>query len=127
MAGSAGASKPRPSVPPSPEPTVHRITSARKGIAEDVRGRQRRYLVSMGVRTTCFLLAVIFAGWPRWFFIAGAVLLPYVAVVLANAGREPSPGPPGTLMETIPAQLGSRPETVDSDETGDADQAGKAG
>ena len=75
----------------------------------------------MGVRTTCFLLAVIFSGWPRWFFIAGAVLLPYVAVVVANAGREPSPGPPGTLMETIPPQLGSG---SDSSETGGAGKDG---
>lgn len=64
----------------------------------------------MGIRTTCFLLAIIFSGWPRWVLIAGAVLLPYVAVVVANAGREPSPGPPNTLMETIPPQLDSGPE-----------------
>ena len=39
----------------------------------------------------------------------------------ANAGREPSPGPPGTLMETIPPQLGSG---SDPSETGGAGQDG---
>lgn len=45
----------------------------------------RKYLFSMGVRTLCFLLAVIFSGPARWIFVVFAVILPYVAVVIANA------------------------------------------
>lgn len=37
---------------------VFRITGARTGLSEDVRGRQRRYVVSMLIRTACVLLAV---------------------------------------------------------------------
>ncbi len=107
MSGPLGSAKRRPETARAQEPTVYRITSARKGLAEDVRGRQRRYLISMGLRTTCFLLAIFFDGPLRWVFIAGAVLLPYVAVVIANAGREPSPGPPGTLMEQVGPALTS--------------------
>lgn len=45
----------------------------------------RKYLFSMGIRTLCFLLAVVFSGPVRWIFIVFAVILPYVAVVVANA------------------------------------------
>ncbi len=67
---------------------VYRVTSAQVGLSEDQSGRTRRYLISMAIRTACFLLAVVVPGWPRWFLIAGAVVLPYLAVVVANAGRE---------------------------------------
>ena len=42
----------------------------------------------MGVRTVCFLGAVVAGGWLRWVLIAGALVLPYLSVVLANGGRE---------------------------------------
>jgi hypothetical protein len=65
-----------------------RITSAHSSHSERIRGRQTRYLISMGVRTACFVLAVATDGALRWAFIAGAVLLPYIAVVVANASGE---------------------------------------
>jgi hypothetical protein len=73
-----------------PEPV--RITSASRPRSEDIRGRERRYLISMALRTICFILAVVFMGhWVMWLFLVGAVFLPYVAVVLANAVN-PDPG-----------------------------------
>ena len=42
----------------------------------------------MMIRTACFLLAVILPSPWRWFALVGALLLPYIAVVVANAGRE---------------------------------------
>ena len=38
--------------------------------------------------------AIFVPGWPRWVLIAGAVVLPYLAVVIANAGRERDRGTP---------------------------------
>ena len=67
---------------------VYQITGARRGVREDVDTRTRRYLISMGIRTVCFVLAVVFDGWLRWVFIAGAIDLPYLYVVFANGGRE---------------------------------------
>jgi Protein of unknown function (DUF3099) len=62
-----------------------RITTAATSREEEISHRQRRYAISMGIRTVCFLAAVaVGPGWLRWVLIAGAVLLPYVAVVLAN-------------------------------------------
>ena len=71
----------------SPDP-VHQITGARRAVRDDVDSRTRRYLISMGVRTACFVLAVVTDGWLRWVMIAGAVILPYLSVVFANGGRE---------------------------------------
>ena len=68
--------------------SVHRITTAQTGLSQEQKARTRRYLISMGIRTVCFLAAVITTGWVRWVFLAGAVFLPYLAVVMANAGRE---------------------------------------
>jgi hypothetical protein len=42
----------------------------------------------MMIRTACFILTVILPSPYRWFALAGAVTLPYFAVVIANAGRE---------------------------------------
>ncbi len=71
------------------EPEAVRITSAAASRNDDIATRQKRYLFSMAVRTLCFVGAIIasLAGvhwlWP--ILIVGAVLLPYVAVVMANA------------------------------------------
>jgi len=40
------------------------------------------------IRTACFILTVLLPSPYRWFALAGAVTLPYIAVVVANAGRE---------------------------------------
>jgi hypothetical protein len=67
---------------------VFDVTSAPKSLTSDLEGRQRRYLISMMIRTVCFVLTVILPSPYRWFALAGAVTLPYIAVVIANAGRE---------------------------------------
>ena len=71
-----------------------RITTAPRPRSDDIRGRQRRYLISMGIRTVCFILAVVFVGhWEMWVFLIASLVLPYIAVVLANAGSNPDPEP----------------------------------
>lgn len=67
-----------------------RITTAPESRAAERDRRQRRYLISMAIRTVCFIGAVaVGPGWLRWVLAAGAVGLPYIAVVMANnpAGR----------------------------------------
>ncbi|MFA1547220.1 DUF3099 domain-containing protein [Actinomadura chokoriensis] len=77
------------------EPEVYTVTDAPRPMSEDIGYRQRRYLISMGVRTLCFVGAVVaaIAGAPWWLavlMVVGAVLLPYIAVIFANGGREPT-------------------------------------
>jgi hypothetical protein len=67
---------------------VYDITAAPASLTRDQAGRQRRYFISMMIRTGCFLLTVILPSPYRWFALLGAVTLPYIAVVIANAGRE---------------------------------------
>lgn len=63
-----------------------RITTASAGRNADIAKRQKRYLLSMGLRTVCFVAAILVGpGWLRWVLVAGALVLPYVAVVMANA------------------------------------------
>jgi hypothetical protein len=69
-------------------PEVFTITAAQRPLSEEQGGRTRRYLVSMGIRTVCLLAAIVVPGWPRILLIVGAIVLPYLAVVIANAGRE---------------------------------------
>lgn len=81
--------------------TVFRITGARQGLEEDVRGRQRRYVASMLVRTLAVVLTVVLWDVSRPLavvtLVVGAVL-PYVAVVIANGGRENAPSPPTAML-----------------------------
>jgi hypothetical protein len=68
-----------------------RITTAAASRDDDIRMRQRRYLISMGIRTVCFVAAVIVGhGVAMWLLIVAALLLPYVAVVMANAATSRS-------------------------------------
>lgn len=66
---------------------VHRISDAPRPLAEDVSARSRNYMISMGVRTVFFILALVFSGWLRWVFFAGSLILPYIAVMFANEGK----------------------------------------
>ncbi len=87
-----------------------RITSAPRSHSEDVRGRTRRYLVSMGIRTLCFVASVLSIGhWFMWVFLFGAIFLPYVAVVIANAGGSPDPGDSDHRYDPERPALGDRP------------------
>lgn len=88
---------------------VYQITGARRAVAEDVNSRTRRYLVSMGIRTVCFVLAVVADGWLRWVLIFAAVVLPYLSVVFANGGRERTVDLPDTDLATPPRAIGGRP------------------
>ncbi|HWM38931.1 MAG TPA: DUF3099 domain-containing protein [Streptomyces sp.] len=98
------------------EAEVFRITGARQGLEEDVRGRQRRYVISMLIRTLSVLLTVVLWNVQRPLAIVTLVvgaLLPYVAVVIANAGRENAPSLPSSYIQppSRPA-LGSSPDPV---------------
>lgn len=77
---------------------VHTITEAQRGLSVEQVSRQRRYLMSMIIRTLCVVGAILIPGWPRAMFIVAAIVLPYLAVVIANAGREnDEPGDVGAV------------------------------
>jgi fatty acid desaturase len=92
------------------EPDAVRITTARRSAADDMRTRQRRYAVSMAIRTVCFVAAVaVGPGVLRWVLVAAAVFLPLFAVVLANAGDTRDDGftlPDGPGVPELPSREG---------------------
>ncbi|MEU5958622.1 DUF3099 domain-containing protein [Streptomyces sp. NPDC047525] len=80
---------------------VFRITGARQGLEDDVRGRQRRYVISMSIRTLSVIAAAVLWNVERHVASVALVLgilLPYVSVVIANAGRENTPSLPSTFV-----------------------------
>jgi hypothetical protein len=70
------------------------VTEARTGHSADVAYRERRYLIMMGIRTVCFITALLMfvnhLGWLTAIPIIGALVIPYFAVIFANGGREPT-------------------------------------
>ncbi|HET9654425.1 MAG TPA: DUF3099 domain-containing protein [Kineosporiaceae bacterium] len=97
----------------SGDPEVHRITAARRAHSDDQDQRVGRYLLSMLIRTLCFVMIFVVHGifWLQVVFGIGAIFLPYVAVVFANAGGEPREKLPPTSATTPerPALGGERP------------------
>ena len=70
------------------------VTQARPSLSDDISYRQRRYLLMMGIRAVCFVIAVVMfvnhLGWLTVIPAIGAIAIPYFAVVFANGGREPN-------------------------------------
>ena len=83
-----------PSTSRSRRGQAHVVTEARPGLSADIAYRERRYLIMMGIRTVCFLTAILMfvnhLGWLTAIPVAGALIIPYFAVIFANGGREPS-------------------------------------
>ena len=44
-----------------------------------------KYTVAMTVRVLCLVFGMMVQGWLMWVLFAGAIFLPYFAVVIANA------------------------------------------
>lgn len=65
-------------------------TSLPRSPSDDAGARFAKYMVTMGLRIACFLAMVLIQpyGWYTWVLGAGAVILPWVAVVIANVGED---------------------------------------
>jgi hypothetical protein len=63
---------------------VHSITDAAAAHSDEMHQRMVKYAVAMGIRMVCLLLIFVVDGWFKLLPIAGAVFLPWVAVVIAN-------------------------------------------
>ena len=82
-----------------------RITTAAQSREADIKARQKRYLLSMSLRSACFIGAttVFLTTGPGifvWILVAGAIALPYVAVVMANATSRKADG--FALVQGVP-------------------------
>ena len=62
----------------------------------------------MTIRFVCVILAVLVKGWLMWVFFAGAILLPYFAVVIANAQGA------GGKSKQAATEVVAKPLTIDA-------------
>lgn len=121
---------------------AQQITTADTALDDDMRSRIIKYSITMGIRTVCFVAAyfafVADMHILMWICVAGAVVLPYPAVIFANAGRERTRDDRSALLEQAPLTelppargetisgdtLGG--ETIDDETDDDADPLGGA-
>ena len=61
------------------------ITTVSESPDDERRSRMLKYTVAMTIRVVCIVTAILVEGWLMWLAFAGAIFLPYFAVVLANA------------------------------------------
>ncbi|MFD4419988.1 DUF3099 domain-containing protein [Agromyces sp. NPDC058484] len=95
-------------LPPSPEAERH--------------SRMIKYTIAMSIRVACIFAMLFVEGWWLAVCAAGAIFLPYVAVVLANVSgptRAPQVLRPGGLVPLTQAE--PTPDTPGSDDTGTGD------
>lgn len=108
----------------------HRQSATSLDVApgDDSRGRERRYLITMGIRMACLILAVVVHpyGWWTFVFAIGAIFLPYIAVVVANARsvqRVDGAVAPGAAQVSAPqAEEPADPDVFRLDERRGADE-----
>lgn len=61
------------------------ITTVSESPEDERKARMLKYTVAMTIRVLCIVAALFVEGWLMWLAFAGAIFLPYFAVVLANA------------------------------------------
>ena len=79
---------------------MYSVTHARPALSADQADRYRKYIVSMSIRIACFIACIVASGWLRWTFFLGALVLPWIAVVIANAGKENAAGAADSLQHS---------------------------
>jgi len=102
---------------PSSSDKVYAVTGLPESLRDDQKGRMRRYLLSMGIRTACFVLAVVALGvlhWTvvGWVLVIAAVVLPYLAVVVANATKPRGGTHPGPVRPSTTPNSGAAPQRL---------------
>lgn len=96
------------------------VTSVGLNPAEDRAHRMKMYLIAMSIRVFCVVSLVWVRGW--WILVAavGAVVLPYIAVMLGNAvshGGQSVATPPSPLQLENSSTKESQSEEKTSEQT----------
>ncbi|MGC0370979.1 DUF3099 domain-containing protein [Microbacterium sp. SLBN-111] len=88
-------------------PRAQSATSLPQAPGDDAGSRFAKYMVMMGIRVACFAAMALVTpyGWYTFVFAAGAIFLPYLAVVVANVGQDakvPEAVNPERMIEAAP-------------------------
>jgi predicted tellurium resistance membrane protein TerC len=65
------------------------VTSLPASPTDERRVRMIKYSVAMGIRMLCIIAMLFVQGWWLILCVAGAILLPYFAVIVANNAAPP--------------------------------------
>ena len=89
------------------------ITTVSESPDDERRSRMLKYTVAMTIRVVCIVTAILVEGWLMWLAFAGAIFLPYFAVVLANAQGPKSGGISRVtqVIKIVDASPGAEPTT----------------
>jgi Flp pilus assembly protein TadB len=92
------------------------VTTAARSPREERQERERRYLITMAIRVVAFVVAIVVArGWVRVIAVALALVLPWIAVVAANAPRRSRSAVPVLYSKRAPRQITDRAADRDAD------------
>ncbi|MFF2318677.1 DUF3099 domain-containing protein [Arthrobacter sp. NPDC058097] len=103
-------------------PEVISITDAAAAHSEDMRERMVKYALAMGIRMVCLILIFVVDGWFKLVAVAGAVFLPWIAVVIANGSDKAEIHSDALLDYTPYAELGAAEESGTAESPGTADE-----
>jgi len=92
------------------------ITSLPPSPDAERRARMIKYTVAMTIRVACIFAMLFARGWWLAVFAAGAIFLPYIAVVLANAQGSGRAGHVVRPDRALPAGPSAPPAAPPSDE-----------
>ncbi len=107
-------------------PHAQSATSLPQAPRDDAGSRITKYLVMMGIRLACFVAMALVTpyGWYTFVFAAGAIFLPYLAVIVANISQggdvTAAVNPERTLESTpsaAPASASDEPTVLRISET----------
>jgi hypothetical protein len=98
--------------------TTPSATSLPLAPKDDAGARFTKYMVMMGIRIVCIVAMVLIQpfGWYTWVLGAATVVLPYIAVVIANVGQDtrPTSAESPERMLDAPAPVASAPSAEPS-------------
>ncbi|MDQ0708911.1 hypothetical protein QFZ52_001563 [Arthrobacter woluwensis] len=107
------------------------ITDAGAAHSDEIRSRMIKYAVAMGIRMVCLGLLFVLDGWFKLIAVAGAVFLPWFAVIIANGGDKaetPSDHLIGTpLQAALPAEATEPGDGISEDTASSPGDDGDAG
>ncbi|UPL12273.1 DUF3099 domain-containing protein [Microbacterium sufflavum] len=90
---------------------VPAVTSLPQSPGDESDHRVRRYALTMTIRIVCFGLMFFVQpfGWYTWVFALAAAVLPYIAVVFANAGSDSTETSAESPLQELDAAPGPPP------------------
>lgn len=99
---------------------VPAVTSLPQSPQEESDHRVRRYAITMTIRIVCFGLLVFVQpyGWYTWVFGIAAAVLPYIAVVFANAGSDSTESAAESPLQQIESPAPPSPVTDEDEHPG---------